>query len=147
MNPAQDFLPASLAGWVGLAVQSIAVISVVLAIVLRNVRAPLELADKELRAAAEAKAQEHGARIGRVESSCERNTTLVEKVDRDTERLHIQFVSMSEGMGRLDAHLKTLTQRWESYHEERLKESKAIGERLARIETRLSLPPPPNGHA
>jgi len=134
------FLPSSLNEWVSLIVQFVAAAATAIAFSTRLIRKPLEdalAAERERTALA---FKERGERIGALEATCSTNSARIEAVDRAGERLHLQMTSMAEHHGRLEERLGTLATTLQLYHDQRVQEDRLIGERLARIESKMDIP-------
>ena len=133
------FLPQDLNGWLSLVVQFTVAVAAALAFVVKFVRKPLaeELAREH--AETEKGFKEQGERIGKVEGAASAGIARIEATDRVVERLHLTMTALSESHGRQDARLDRYLEVQERHERERLTEDRNIGERLARIETRLDV--------
>lgn len=133
------FLPDSLSGWLSLVVQFCLAVTAAITFNVRWIRQPLrDQADRD-RADAERHFKEQGERIGGVNQATATNAARIEATDRVVERLHLTLTSLSESFGRHDARMDRVMETLEKHERERLNEDRNIGERLARIETRLDV--------
>lgn len=137
-----DFLPESLTGWTGLLIQSITLLGMATALAVRYVRGPLETRIQSLVGHVDSKMQEHGTRIGRVETHCAENDVKINEVDRSSERLHLEFMTMNKAVERVEVQIAHLLGEVRANHERYLGDSRRNGERLARIDATLHLAEP-----
>jgi hypothetical protein len=135
-----QFLPENLGGWVSLTVQFVAAATTAIVFSTRLIRGPLERALAIEAERTERGFKEQGGRLGALEAGCSSNAARVEAVDRASERLHLQMTSMAEHHGRLEERLGALATTLQIYHDQRVQEDRMIGERLARIESKMDIP-------
>lgn len=133
------FLPDTLSGWLSIAVQFTLAITGAVAFTLRWIRDPLKAQAERDRADSERHFKDQGERIGGLATSVSTNNARIEATDRVVERLHLTQTSLSEAFGRHDARMDRVMETLEKHERERLAEDRNIGERLARIETRLDV--------
>lgn len=133
------FLPATLNEWLGLIVQFVVAVSAAIGVTVRFVRRPLEEQAARDRQHVDEKFKEQGERIGLLAQSLATNAAKIETTDRVVERLHLTQTALAEQFGRQDARMDRVLENQEKHERERLAEDRNIGERLARIETRLDV--------
>jgi len=133
------FLPNTLSGWLSLAVQLFFVVSAITAFNVRLIRKPLQEEAQRDREASERHLKEQGERMGSMAATVATNAARIEATDRVVERLHLTQTAMSERLGGQDTRVDRLLALQERHERERLTEDRTIGERLARIETRLDV--------
>lgn len=134
-----NFFPDTLNGWLTLASQVAIVVGAVIGYCAAFIRRPLREEAERDRERVLQKFAEHGTRLGDVESGVRENRARLETMDKITERLHLQMTAMAEQFGRHDSRMERLMTVMEEQERERLNEDRQIGERLARIETRMDL--------
>jgi chromosome segregation ATPase len=113
--------------------------SAVVAYTAAFIRKPLQQEAERDREKTQTRFSEHGMRIGEAEAAVRENRARIDTADRSTERLHLQMTAMAEQFGRHDSRMERLMAMMEEQERERLTEDRAIGERLARIETRMDV--------
>lgn len=136
MNP---ILPDDLSGWLSLVMQFCLAVSVTVAFVLRFIRQPIQEQAARDREKNEERFKDHGERIGGIGQHASTNAARIEATDRVVERLHLTQTALSEQFGRHDARMDRVMEMLEKHERERVAEDRNIGERLARIETRLDV--------
>lgn len=132
-------LPSDLNGWLSLIVQFALAIAGAIAFVAKFFRKPLQDEAQRDRDNAERHFKEQGERIGQLGQAVATNAARIETADRVVERLHLTQTSMAERLGGQDTRVDRLLELQERHERERLTEDRSIGERLARIETRLDV--------
>jgi len=133
------FLPDTLSGWLSLVVQFVAAISVAVAFNVRLIRRPLQEEAARDRENTDKHFKEQGERIGALGQQAATNAARIETADRASERLHLTMTTLAERFGSQDTRVDRLIELHERGERERLTEDRTIGERLARIETRLDV--------
>lgn len=132
-------LPESLSGWLSLIVQFVVAVTATMAVALRMIRGPLQAQASADRTENERRFKDHGERLGAVNQTAATNAARIETTDRAVERMHLTQTSLAEAFGRQDARMDRVLDMQEKHERERLTEDRNIGERLARIETRLDV--------
>jgi chromosome segregation ATPase len=127
-----QFLPTTLDGWLGLISAAAAVIGMAFTLIYKISVKPL--ADNVDRHFAD-----QGTRIGALESQFASTGAKVDKLDRESERLHLQISTIFEQSGRMETRLQGLDNTLQRFHEERLAEDRRAGERLVAIETKMDV--------
>lgn len=127
-----SFLPDSLSGWLGLAVQFVVTLAAVLAFALRMIRRPLqEEFDRRF--------SSHGERLGALDTGHAASTAARESHERQLERLHLQLGMAQETQGRHDERLDRVLMKLEQHERERLNEDRQISVQLARLEEQMKI--------
>ena len=139
------FLPADLNGWLSLIVQFALTAAGAIAFVAKFIRKPLQDEAQRDRENAERHFKEHGERMGVMGQQIATNSARIETADRASERLHLTVTTLAERFGSQDTRVDRLIELHERGERERLTEDRTIGERLARIETKLDALAPSNG--
>ena len=134
-----NFLPDTLSGWLSLVVQFCLAVTAAIAFAAKFIRQPLQEQATRDREEAERRFREHGERLGGMSQSIATNSAKIETADRVVERLHLTQTAMAERLGGQDTRVDRLLELQERHERERLTEDRNIGERLARIETRLDV--------
>jgi hypothetical protein len=133
------FLPDTLSGWLSLVVQFALAVAAAVAFVAKFIRRPLQEQAERDRGESERRFKEQGERLGALGQSITTNAARIEATDRVVERVHLTQTSLAEQFGRHDARMDRVMEMLEKHERERLAEDRSIGERLARIETRLDV--------
>lgn len=133
------FLPATFNEWLGLIVQFVIAVSAAIGVTVRFIRRPLEESAQRDRDETARHFKEQGERIGTMDHHVAANSAKIETADRVSERLHLTLTAMAERLGGQDTRVDRLLALQERHERERLNEDRTIGERLARIETRLDV--------
>ena len=130
-----------MAGWVTLLSGLLVLFTTVVVWVLKSVRAPLQKDMDDLREHGEAKAKEHGERIGRVETACGQNDTKISQMEKAHDLLALQFMTMTKSVERVDAHVNQLLEQGRNNHDSVSAQISHILQRIARIEASRGIPP------
>lgn len=125
-----EFFPSTLDGWLGLFLTAVSVIGTAFALIYKALVKPLADDFASHR-------HDQGERIGKCEQAVSANSSKLENLDRQLDRLHLQVAGVSEQFGRMETRLQALDTTLYRFHEERLSEDRRAGERLIAIETRM----------